>query len=268
MDHTFLAIKPKHSPLAQHPTVNDYLPNCILNGSVIVKPDVSRFSQSSVVFVDGTKEEIDVAILATGYVFRFPFLEDSVVKVEKNQLPLYKYVFPPDLRHPTIAFVGYIQPRGAINPISEIQCRWATRVFNGVTSLPSSHAMKDNIREKREAMARRYVNTQRHTIQVDFTTYMDDVAVEFGVRPDFGKMALRDPVLAWKCVFGPFSPYQYRLVGPGRWDGARHAIMTILDRIKKPLQNRAVEDSGGDYPVSLIFTLIVAVAAVLYVLCF
>ena len=45
-----------------------------------------------------------------------------------------------------------------------------------------------------------------------------------------GKMFWEDPVLAWKCYFGSFLPYQYRLVGPNTWDGARHAIMTVWDR--------------------------------------
>ena len=43
-------------------------------------------------------------------------------------------------------------------------------------------------------------------------------------------MFWEDPVLAWKCYFGSFLPYQYRLVGPNTWDGARHAIMTVWDR--------------------------------------
>ena len=68
-------------------------------------------------------------VLATGYKFGFPFINKSVVDVKENRLPFYKYMFPPDLRHPTLAIIGCIQPLGAIMPISELQCRLATRVF-------------------------------------------------------------------------------------------------------------------------------------------
>ena len=67
--------------------------------------------------------------LATGYRFGFPFIDKSVVDVKENRLPFYKYMFPPDLQHPTLAIIGCIQPLGAVMPISELQCRLATRVF-------------------------------------------------------------------------------------------------------------------------------------------
>ena len=68
-------------------------------------------------------------VLATGYIFGFPFLDKRVVDVKENRLPFYKYMFPPDLKHNTLAVIGCIQPLGAIMPISELQCRLATRVF-------------------------------------------------------------------------------------------------------------------------------------------
>lgn len=43
-------------------------------------------------------------------------------------------MFPPELERPTLAVIGLVQPLGAIMPISEMQARWATRVFKGNTS--------------------------------------------------------------------------------------------------------------------------------------
>ena len=129
-DHALYGMKPQHRIDEQHPTVSDELPNRISCGMVVVKPDIKRFTETGVEFVDGTVEEkIDVIFLATGYVFGFPFLEEDVIKVEKNKVDLFKYVFPPQLNPPTLAVIGCVQPWGAINPISEIQCRWVTRVF-------------------------------------------------------------------------------------------------------------------------------------------
>ncbi len=129
-DHKLYGLQPEHGVFSQHPTINDDMPNRIATGSIKVKADVKRFTKTGVEFVDGTVEEnIDVIIMATGYIFGFPFVDKSVIDVQKNQVKLYKYMFPPDLPKQTIAVIGCFQPLGAIMPISEMQCRLATRVF-------------------------------------------------------------------------------------------------------------------------------------------
>uniref|UniRef100_A0A8C3JJ05 Flavin-containing monooxygenase n=1 Tax=Calidris pygmaea TaxID=425635 RepID=A0A8C3JJ05_9CHAR len=241
--------------LDQHPTVNDDLPNRIISGRVLVKPNVQEFTETSAIFEDGTREDIDVVVFATGYSFSFPFLE-GCVKVVENQIPLYKFMFPPHLEKPTLAFIGLIQPLGAIMPISELQCRWATRVFKGLNKLPPRHDMEADIEQKKEAMAKR----QRHTIQVDYIPYMDELACQVGVKPNLLALFLTDPKLALEVVFGPCTPYQYRLHGPGEWAGAREAILTQRQRIIKPLQTRHVEEHPSDPAVPLIFKLVGAMA--------
>ncbi|XP_072014325.1 flavin-containing monooxygenase 5-like [Amphiura filiformis] len=259
-DHARYGLKPKHKPLQAHPTVNDALPNRILNGTIKIKCNIKKILPTSVEFEDGTVEEnIDNIILATGYNFGFPMVDSSVIKVEKNQVSLYKYVFPPNLKHPTIAFIGLIQPWGAINPIAELQCRWATRVFRGATKLPSRDMMWEDIIRKKNDMKKRYVARQRHTIQVDWIPFMDEVASEFGAKPDLWNLFFKDPVLALRCFFGPCYPYQYRLMGPGMWQGAKEAISTAWDRIEAPTMTRKVP-KGEASKVAAILKLLVFVA--------
>ncbi|XP_063323767.1 flavin-containing monooxygenase 5-like [Pelmatolapia mariae] len=117
---------------SQYPTLNNELPNHILSGTVQVKPNIRRFQGSSVEFDDGSVvEDVDLVVGVTGYRFSFPFLASQVVSVSNNKASLYKYVFPPELEHPTLAIIGLVQPLGSIMPISELQARWATRVFKG-----------------------------------------------------------------------------------------------------------------------------------------
>lgn len=260
-DHARYGLKPKHRPLQAHPTVNDELPNRILNGTVKVKPNVKRFGKTSVEFEDGTVEEnIDNVVLATGYKFGFPMIDSSVIHVEKNQVSLYKYAFPPNQKHPTIAVIGLIQPWGAINPIAELQCRWATRVFKGLTKLPSREMMWKDIIKKKDDMKKRFVQRQRHTIQVDWIPFMDEVANEFGAKPDLVKLFFQDPRLAISCIFGPCLPYQYRLMGPGKWAGAKGAIETAWDRITAPTMTRKVpEDEPSKMAAILKLLAVIAV---------
>ena len=73
------SLKPSYGVWAQHPMVNDDLPNRVISGSIKIKDDIKRFTQQGAEFVDGTKEDdIDVVILATGYSFGFPFVEKEV----------------------------------------------------------------------------------------------------------------------------------------------------------------------------------------------
>ncbi|XP_006032014.2 dimethylaniline monooxygenase [N-oxide-forming] 5-like, partial [Alligator sinensis] len=88
-----------------------------------------------------------------------------------------------------------------------------------------------------------YVKSQRHTIQVDYISYLDEIASLAGFKPNLLSLFLMDTKLAMEVFFGPCTPYQYRLRGPGKWAGAREAILTQRKRITKPLKTRNVEDS-------------------------
>ncbi|KAI4579742.1 hypothetical protein MJT46_001110 [Ovis ammon polii x Ovis aries] len=245
-NHEMFGLKPKHRVFSQHPTVNDDLPNRIISGFVKVKTNVKEFTETAAIFEDGSREDdIDVVIFATGYSFAFPFLEDSV-KVVKNKISLYKKVFPPNLEKPTLAIIGLIQPLGAIMPISELQGRWATQVFKGLKTLPPQSEMMTEIAKVQEDMAKQYVESQRHTIQGDYIDTMDELADLVGVKPNLLSLAFTDPKLAFQLFWGPCTPIQYRLQGPGKWDGARKVILTTQDRIKKPLMTRIVETDNSN----------------------
>ncbi|KAG2461388.1 flavin-containing monooxygenase 5-like [Polypterus senegalus] len=260
-DHKLYGLQPRHRLLSQHPTINSELPSCIITGAVVVKPNVRRLTGSAVVFNDDTVEEsVDCVIFATGYNIAFPFLPPSVVPVAQNQVSLYKYVFPPELERPTLAIIGLVQPVGAIMPISELQARWATRVIAGRSKLPSCQHMLQDIKAARERMAHRYVASQRHTVQVDYITYMDELAVQIGVRPSIGGLLFRDPKLAMAVFLGPCTPYQYRLRGPGKWAGARDTILTQWKRVIKPLRNREPPKEERPSACSLLLRLSVVAA--------
>ena len=44
--------------------------------------------------------------------------------------------------------------------------------------------MWEDIHAKHDTMAARYVDSQRHTIQVDWIPFMDEVAEQCGCKPD------------------------------------------------------------------------------------
>lgn len=117
--------------------------------------------------------------------------------------------------------------------------------------------------------AHRYVTSRRHTIQVDYIPYMDELACQLGVKPNLPLLFLTDPKLALEVLLGPCTPYQYRLHGPGAWRGARAAILTQQQRVDQPLRGSARHPaprcSSVPHIFKVFFSLGLIVATLIYV---
>jgi len=168
--------EPDHDVLHAHPTVSQELLNRLGHGDITVRPNIDRFEGSKVFFVDGTAAEYDVVVYCTGYEVSFPFLDDRVVHTEDNHIDLYRRVVDP--KNPGLYFIGLIQPLGAIMPLSEAQAEWVGDLVTGVGTLPPVAEMNAQIADYDRKLAKRYVASKRHTIQVDFHGYRSEIAKE------------------------------------------------------------------------------------------
>ncbi len=174
--------EPKHDILAAHPTISPDLLNLVGHGKIRIKPDVERLLGDRVRFADGTEEEIDRIVYATGYKISFPFFEEGFVTNgdSENRVRLFRYVVHP--RHENLFFIGLVQPLGAVMPIAEAQSQWVAGLLAGECGLPSPEVMEREINRDLDAMAKRYVTSSRHTIQVDFYPYLRVVQKEMKRR--------------------------------------------------------------------------------------
>uniref|UniRef100_A0A8C9VVL5 Flavin-containing monooxygenase n=1 Tax=Scleropages formosus TaxID=113540 RepID=A0A8C9VVL5_SCLFO len=241
-DHRLYGLMPKNRFLDQRPLVNDDLPGCILLGGLVIKPNIQEFQGSNVVFEDETVEEqIDTVIFCTGYTHNFPFLSTSLFTGPSFNLTLYKHVLPPMLEHPTLAIIGLIEAWGPIMPVVEMQARWATRVISGNLFLPY-YVVFNQMKNHFDVIFPRYPCPKHADLQLEYIPYMDELANELGVRPNILRLLLTDPRLGFSVLFGPCTPYQFRLRGPGKWAGARNAILTVWDRVSKPMMTRVVPE--------------------------
>lgn len=98
---------------------------------------------------------------------------------------------------------------------------------------------------------------QSDTLETDYILYMDEISSNIGVKPNIPLLFLTDPWLALKVFFGPCSPYQFRLTGPGKWDGARDAILTQWDRTLKITRTRTVPNSQKCFSFSVLLKILV-----------
>ena len=160
---------PGRSVLAQHPTISSDLLNLIGHGKIHVRGDIEALNGDTVSFVDGSSEEFDMIVYATGYHIRLPFLDAKVVDTTDNRVSLYKHVVHP--KHENLFFVGLVQPWGSIMPLAEQQALWICDLLNERSGLPTRQEMIDDIAKTQLKMTRRYGGSARHTIQVDFYPY-------------------------------------------------------------------------------------------------
>ena len=184
--------------MEQNTIVNDDLPMRILTDSVRIKPDVQSISGNTVTFTDGSKvTDVDVIIKATGFVYGFPFMSEEIIKVENNSIELFGYMWPATVckKHATIALIGFIAQAGAINPAVELQCRWATRVFQKHAKLPSEAEMWKAIREQQSRQLSNYLKSGRHSMKVEYIPYLDYLSSFIGCKPNISEYNVDLPML-------------------------------------------------------------------------
>jgi dimethylaniline monooxygenase (N-oxide forming) len=218
-------LKPKHQFLEAPPVVGSQIFPHIESGKIRVKPNVKQFHSHSVIFEDGTEEEIDSVIMCTGYIIENPFLDREIVGKEEpdsNRTRLYKHIFPTNCDN--LAFVGLVHPNGSILPVSEIQARWVCRVFSGEAAIPEMKKRRDIADLDWREHLKKYVPRERTAIAVDAIEYMDMIAEQIQCKPDLWRLWKQDIKLAAMCTFGPCVAAQYRLFGKGKSSSARSVI--------------------------------------------
>ena len=168
--------KPDHKLGDAHPTISDQILSRITHGEITCKPNIAELKGDRVKFSDGSEVEADVIVYCTGYKVSFPFFDESFISADDNDLPLFRRVFMPEI--PNLAFIGLLQPLGAVMPLSEAQGRWVASYLRGEYALPSQAAMRVDIDRERDRMFKRYVKSKRHTMQVDFDDYLFHLEAE------------------------------------------------------------------------------------------
>lgn len=95
--------------------------------------------------------------------------------------------------------------------------------------------MHKHVEDYKAELRRRYVNSARHTIQVDYLSYCDTLARDIGnfIRPwkFISTFGLWEGIKTMKAVYlGSPSPTQYRLFGKGSKSGlAKLAVQRVYN---------------------------------------
>ena len=185
---------------ASHPTVM----SLIAWDRIRVRPGISRVEGRTVHFVDGTHDDFDSVIAATGYEFDVPFLDGDLSPVSDHTIRLYRRVVHPSW--PTLNFVGLFDVSGGANiRMMDIQCRWLGAVVDGEVPLPGRSAMMAEIEAERRRLARRYPSSPRYGLELDPREYGLAIRADLTAAKERAEQADSDAAAAREAASGePF----------------------------------------------------------------
>jgi hypothetical protein len=107
--------RPEHKIFEAHPTINSELLHYVKHGRIHPRPDIARYEGNTVHFVDGTKNDFDLVVCATGFHVSFPFLPPGLIPVKGGIAYLYGGSFHPDYKN--LYIVGTAQLRYGFGPL-------------------------------------------------------------------------------------------------------------------------------------------------------
>jgi cation diffusion facilitator CzcD-associated flavoprotein CzcO len=107
--------EPNHRIFEAHPTINSELLYYVKQGRIRPRPDIARFDAKIVHFVDGTSDEFDMVVCATGYHVSFPFLPPGLVPVKGSTAQTYGGCVLPEYKN--LYVIGTSQLRYGFGPL-------------------------------------------------------------------------------------------------------------------------------------------------------
>lgn len=102
--------KPDHALYESHPIVNSLILHHLGHGDIRIKADIECFDKNQVRFVDGSSEDYDLILLATGYKLHFPFIDSALLNWKGAAPNLYLNCFHP--RFNNLFLMGMVEAAG------------------------------------------------------------------------------------------------------------------------------------------------------------
>jgi hypothetical protein len=157
----------------QHATSNGTLVSHIQYRRVAVKHGIEKVEGARITFVDGTSDEFDTLIAATGYDLEFPFMSSELVSPNGSYVDLYKRIVRPGLNG--LYFLGYVNTTIALNLMFEHQMKWILGVDSGAIALPGEAEMQSDIAAKKQWIIARYGDSERYSMEEPHMVYFPEL---------------------------------------------------------------------------------------------
>ncbi|ASO20576.1 cation diffusion facilitator CzcD-associated flavoprotein CzcO [Actinoalloteichus hoggarensis] len=167
---------PDHRLFETHPLLNSQLVHHLQHGDVAIRPDVARLADSHVRFVDGSTEEVDLVLCATGYDWSIPYAE-KYFDWRDGRPDLYLTAF--NRRHHNLFGLGYIEINSSAYAVFDHVSNLIAQYLHDQVHSPDGAARFDRmIASDRPDLSGgiRFVNSPRHRSYVDAHAYRRQLA--------------------------------------------------------------------------------------------
>jgi hypothetical protein len=163
--------KPDHKLLESHPILNTQVLHHMQHGDLIAKPDIERFDGDAVVFKDGSREALDLILVATGYNQVQPFATDYFA-YEGGKPSLYLQMFSRE--HKNLSALSFIETNsGAFKLFDMMAFAIANMVRDQIDGSERASVLARLIREDNPDLTGgiRFVQSDRHASYFDSDTW-------------------------------------------------------------------------------------------------
>lgn len=174
---------PDHKALESHPILNAQILHHLGHGDIKAKKDIREFTRDGAIFADGTRERFDLVLFATGYEYRFPFLDESLFTWNQGHPDLYLNIF--HRRYEGLTALGFIEfASAAYQRFDEM----AQMIAMDAHIRASGNGLEEWTRMKTDDRPNlrgrmNYVDSPRHANYVDVDVYRRKLAA---IREEFG----------------------------------------------------------------------------------
>lgn len=161
-----------------HPISHPTLIAMIAWDRVRAKPGIAGIEGKTVRFADGSAEEIDTIIAATGYETALPFLAEKDNPMNGHQIELYNRVAHKEL--PGLYFIGFFDVTGGSNiRMMDDQAEYIAAMASGAVKRPSRDIMVKAIDADKEYQRSQFPDSPRYGLELDSVRYRKNLALSY-----------------------------------------------------------------------------------------
>ena len=141
---------------------------------------ISQVTESGIVTTSERQIDADVIIVAAGYKYSFPFLDEQTLKVDQTHRKiqnLYNQIIPTS--QPRLGLIG-VPIFVLIFPLADYQAKWLIEVWRGNVQLPSRAQMNLEASKREFGVGNRENIRHFHKLGSDMFAYCQKLADEAG----------------------------------------------------------------------------------------
>ena len=164
--------KPEHKLFETHPVLNDQLLHHIRHGDVSPRPGIKHIQGQTVTFTDGTSDDFDLILLATGYQHAVPFAQELFGDA---QHPDELYLNSFSRSHSGLCAVGFLETNSGAYQLFDRQAHLVAGYLDSrAAGDPRAGVFEDRIRTDHPDLTSglEFDKSPRHKGYVDSDAFM------------------------------------------------------------------------------------------------